>query len=90
MGVYSLICTVLVHVILFGCQRKATGQTELVILFLESMVCYVHNLNAAQTWLDSLGGSVITYYSGMFLIPAAFVMTLVLPKIFGWFMRRKF
>ena len=82
LGCVPLFAPLFIPAILFGSQPKAAKEMMLLILFAANMVCYVHGFNAARIWLDSLGGSLLTFYPGMLLIPFAFSMILVLSKVF--------
>lgn len=88
-GCVPLLAPLLIPVVVLGGQTLAVQETELLLLPVGNMVCYVHSLNAARTWLNSLGGSLITYHLGIFLIPVAFLMILMFPKIFWWVIYRK-
>ena len=82
LGCVPLFAPLFIPAITLGSQTKAAKEMELLILFAANMVCYVHGFNAARIWLDSLGGSPLTFYPGMLLIPLVLLMLLGLAKIF--------
>lgn len=90
LGCIPLFAPLFIPAILFGSQTKAVKETELLILFAGNVVCYVHGFNAARLWLDSLGGSFLTFYPGMLLIPFAFSMLLILSKVFEQLTHRSY
>ena len=89
-GCVPLFAQFLIPMILFDWQIKTERGARLVFLFAGNMICYVHSLNAARTWLNTLGGSLVTYHPGVFLCPVAFAITLMLPKILEDAMYRKY
>ena len=82
LGCVPLFAPLFILAVLLGSQTKAAKETMMLFLFAANMICYVHSFNAARIWLGSLGGSLLTFYPGMFLIPLVFAMLLGLVKIF--------
>ena len=80
LGCVPLFAALLIPVIVFGCQGKATKETELLLLFVVTVVCYVHGVNTSREWLYSLDGSLISYHPAMLLYPVLFTAACVL----GW------
>ena len=80
-GCVPLLANLLIPVILFGCQKDAAKEKELIILFVGNTVCYINSVNAAREWLYAVGGSLITYYPGMVLLPLGFIIVLVLSQM---------
>ena len=81
LGCVPLFAPLFIPAITLGSQTKAAKETMLLILFAANMICYVHGFNAARIWFDSLGGSLLTFYPGMLLIPLAFSTSMGFSKV---------
>ena len=90
LGCVPLFAPLFIPAITLGSQTKAAKEMMLLILFAANMVCYVHDFNAARIWIDSLGGSPLTFYPGMLLIPVAFSTILGFYKVFELLARRNY
>lgn len=78
LGCVPMLAPLLIPVILFDHQSKATQEVELMLLLLANMTCYVHSFNAAKAWLTATGVSMISYHPGALLIPLGFILLLAL------------
>lgn len=72
-GAIPVFTTVIVLGILFSFQKRAAKHAELLLLLATNIVCYVESFGAARTWLESVGGSVISCHFGMVAFPVAAV-----------------
>lgn len=83
LGVVSLLAPLIVPALLFGHQRKAVQELSLVVLFVGSMVCYVHSLRAANEWLSVASDSLHTIHPGVLLMPLGFAVEVLFTLYFA-------
>ena len=73
-GIVILIAPILVPMIMFGCQAKATKELILEILLLGNSICYTHSVHKAWQWLHEIEASVFEIRATLFLYPITFAV----------------
>lgn len=80
LGIIPIIAPLLIPIILYGNQNKASKERSLILLFLGNMLSYVHSFNAANDWLENVSDSPIFYYPAIVVYHLCFILVLVIPK----------
>ena len=73
-GIVPLMAMVLIPMIIFSIRNNDTKAVMMILLFVGNLVSYVYSMQAAWSWLGSVGTSRISYHLGMFLYPIAFLL----------------
>ena len=89
LGAVPLLAPLLVPVILYGHQSKAAKERSLILLLLGNMLCYVHGINSAIDWLNTVGTAPISYHPALIIYPVCFILSLFIAKITETFSLKK-
>ena len=85
LGVVPLIAPLLVPIILYGHQNKASKERCLIVLLVGNLICYVDSFNATKEWFGTVGSEMISYYPMAVIYPVCFVAILIAAKILKQF-----
>ena len=77
-GVIPLMAPLLVLLILFGKQSKSAKEAELLLLFVASVVCYIHSFHLATEWLRSISTTIVTRHLSVGVHPMCVVSVILL------------
>ena len=73
-GIVPLMAMFLIPMIIFSIRNNDSKAVMMILLLVGNLVSYVYSMQAAWSWLGSVGTSRISYHFGMFLYPITFML----------------
>ena len=73
-GLVPLMSMILIPMIIFSIRNNDMKAVMMILLLVGNLVSYVHSMQAAWRWLESVGTSRISYHFGMFLYSIVFML----------------
>lgn len=71
-GVVPLIMPLIVISAVWMCRKILFCEWVTVLSFAVNSVCYVHGCNAARSWLQTIGDSLLTFHPALILLPIGY------------------